>query len=390
MPSLFDKLLRRKPQPKSEPPLPETLYSPPERGAPDPEPSDFNVGNTVRAMGTDQSGAPAVADGVRRELPGPFIVPDRTNGTIKGVDQDLIFVAFPVMVPAGPWRHVRSGEGPEYAPGDRLKSIGDVPTEFGVIPHAHIVNVLDAPNADDMMRVQLMLQFNKQDWWNRQEPERRKWGKFAYYHTAAASKQAASGDKPPRGSFEWNGMPVAVEYFGGERRPPFDRVCPCPYGYFEGSHAMDSDSVDVLVGPNWRDLSCPVWVVEQMDWRDPDRTNQYKTFIGFDDARTVEEAFLSLWPPYRLGELASCTPQEYRDVWFPELNEEPQLRAAAAAEPGEFGLRGWNERYRIGDRLRVPLYDGDSLFSQDGAVLSGTPDADGHIGYADFAIGSIE
>lgn len=403
MPGVFDRLLRRK---KKQQQPPEGLYSPPERGGEDPDPSAFNVGDTVVSMGTEQSGAPALATGDRRELDEPFVVPDKVNGTIKGVDLDQVFVAFPVVVPKEPWRHARRDQGPEYDVGDRLKATSPVSTDYGIIPKNHVVNVLDADVGDDMMRVQLMMQFNKQDWFNKQDPSLRRWGrrKRAPNHrrlfrevwytnddrTACAADRATEGhravvlkpgakvinvsndvlrrsasveddvdalrtedrliilnpaaieaegeqrrrwltasandDDPARGSVQWQGMPISVEFFSGEQRPPMGLTTPFPYGYFNGSHAMDGDGVDVMLGPKWRDPEVQVWIVEQMTPDDPSTLQQYKTFLGFDDEAAVTDAFLQLWPQAMMGECESTSPPLYRDVWFPELNEEPEVR----------------------------------------------------------------
>lgn len=461
MASLWDKLRGRKPTLATEPDA-EGLYSPPERGGPDPAPSQFNVRDTVEASGTGQSGAVAVADGVRRALPGRFVVPDGTYGTVKGVDLHNIFVAFPVEVPRSPWRHSRADEGPDYAVGDRLKAIGQVETAWGSIPNGHVVNVLD--DLGDTLRVQLMLQFPKADWHNRREPELRRWGaqraiRLVWYLPAettiaqprppgrpivlkptavvarvgqqrVASTDAVDlgdgqlailnmdavedeitgrrrqlqvsqkagrnpGDDPGRASLDVLGMPVSIEFFQGEERPGFGRTCPGHYGYFNDTRAMDGDSVDVLLGPSWRDDAPDIWVVEQLDPRGSGTTHQYKTLIGWKSESAVREAFLALWPEYMLGEMTSCTTEEYRDAWMPELNEIPDVReahtrlfyVAARPEGAATGLKGWTERETIGDRFRVPLYPGDSTAGCQGSLVRGVPDDSGHVGWADYTRG---
>lgn len=549
---------RRKKQPEPEP---QRLYSPPER-APDPEATtQFNVEDTVQARGAAQAGAPAVADGQRRSLPAPFVVPDGVYGTVRAVDLDNIFVAFPVEVPREPWRHARKGEGPDYSVGDRLKSVGPVVTEYGVIPPNHVVNVLD--DLQDRLRVALMLQFAKADWHNRREHDLRHWGrlagrvedlraanphisegvfnglsqvhpkylgwavkvwnneyrgssldepgyaydlaelinkfaalrpvldkrdlyqyateseleeaveeasfkksrktlereakegaqvvlrdssglrvvrvdshgacrfygrgtvwcisgeneawwkhhsldgtlyiiiqpqfsdkaieaelpdrhselglrdridllrreatdpdeqrrllelyrgvnkeKVAVYVTGtgelsivrdavdtpidirdvpnhekalAALRQgrtASSNDEPPRASFEVFGMPVGIEYFEGEERPPFGRVCPGHYGYFIDTTAMDGDAVDVLLAPGWQDSS-EVWVVEQLDPNGGGQVNQYKVLVGWSDEDAVRSAFLSMWPEHMLGDIHSTSLDELVETWMPHLD----------------------------------------------------------------------
>lgn len=171
MPRLFDKLWRRNRESDDEP---QAQYSPPER-APSPEATTaFNVRDTVEARGSDQAGAIAFADAQRRPLPGSFVVPDGTYGTVKGVDMNDIFVAFPVEVPKGAWRHARKDEGPEFDVGDRLKSTAPVDTAYGMIPKGHVVNVLG--DEGDTLRVSLMLMFKKADWWNRNPGDLRAWG----------------------------------------------------------------------------------------------------------------------------------------------------------------------------------------------------------------------
>lgn len=354
MPSLFDRLRRRKQEPE-----PEGLYSPAERGGQDPDPSQFNVGDTVRAAGTSQAGAVAVADGVRRPLPDTFVVPDGTVGTIKGVDLDNIFVAFPVHVPSEPWRGA-----PEFNPGDRLKSVAEVPTQYGTIPKNHVAHVLDAPGTDDMMRVQLMLQFPKKDWWNTREPELRRWGQSVLVVDPEELARCAAldpaverlmnnevsdvrtllmgaplprairagnryivlqasnnpGDYTARGAVEWRGLPIGIEHFEGESRPPVGNVCPVPYGYFDDTKAMDGDGVDVQLGPNWTDEDADVWVAEQLAPDGSGELVQYKVYLGFDTEDQVREAFLAMWPERMLGDIDSCSADEFINEWFPKLN----------------------------------------------------------------------
>jgi hypothetical protein len=392
-------LWRQKREPETEP---EGLYSPPERGAQDPDPSQFNVRDTVEARGTAQSGAVAVADGIRRPLPGGFTVPDGTYGTVKGVDLDNIFVAFPIEVPRSPWRHSRADEGPDFQTGDRLKAVGDVDTAWGTIPHGHVVNVLD--DLGDTLRVQLMLQFPKEDWWNRREPDLRRWGKEARHRkkkrrriarqvwylpdnsqvannrppgrpvvlkssamTISGNQRLANmevdainlgsqlvvlnmnavedemparkrwiqanrqadrnpGDDPARASLDVLGLPVSIEFFSGEERPHYGRTCPGHYGYFDDTRAVDGDSIDVMLGPNWKDKDPSVWVIEQLDPEGNETVHQYKTLIGWDDEDAAREAFLELWPERMLGEMESCNASEFRDAWLPELNEIPEVR----------------------------------------------------------------
>lgn len=458
MPNLLDRILRRK-----QPEVPTELYRPPEQGE---EVTEFGIGDVLEAAGENQSGAPAVADGVRNTLPGPFIVPDRTIGTVKGVDRDLIFVAFPIEVPAAPWKKVRGDT--EWATGDRLKATENIPTPWGVIPKNHVANVLEVLKPD-LLRVSLMLQFNKGDWWNRQLPDVRKWGarrrnaprrrnrtekrkrifrevwymqdgstvarnagydlpegaravvlkpnarvidmsneslrkhasldpdierlvalveqqsKAVTNLTEIVSKLLGSGgtpdairtedrlivlnpealedegparkrwmqanrqpgDEAPRGSATWMSLPIAIEHYEGDERGPENAKCPCPYGYFEDTLAMDGDSIDVILGPMWQDEEMPVWVVEQLI---DGETHQYKTMLGFESEDAVRDTFLEFWPEHMLGEMESCSTDEYRDAWFPELNEIPDVRTAgetrldAKLAAGIIDLQGYDEK----------------------------------------------
>ena len=315
MPSLFDKLLRRKEKPSA----PKEVYRPPEQGE---EVTTFGIGDVLEAAGEDQAGALAVADGNRNPLPTPFVVPDRTVGTVKGVDLEYIFVAFPIVVPKSTWKKVRGGT--EWVTGDRLKATEDVPTDWGTIPKGHVVNVLEAVGPDQL-RVSLMLQFKKADWWNKQIPDVRRWG----------SKQV--GDSPARGSAEWLSLPISIEFFSGEERGPENRKCPYPYGYFNDILAMDGDSLDVILGPMWQDEDVPVWVAEQLM---NGETHQYKPMLGFQSEDEARETFLQFWPEDMLGDLESCSPEEFHDAWLPELNETPEVRTAA----GILDLQGYDEK----------------------------------------------
>lgn len=305
MPSFFDRFRRR----RKAPPEPEGLYSPPERGAEDPEPAQFNVGDSVKAAGRDQAGAAAHADGVRRPLPGPFVVPDGTVGVVRGVDLDLIFVAFPVQVPVDGWRGGRQGT--------RLISEEPIETAWGVIPKGHVVQHPRDASAG-ALEVTLMLQFPKNDWWNQTTPEARHWGKHATFYTRRAREE---GDDPARGSVVWQGLPISIELFAGDSRPPFGRLAACPYGYFDDVIAVDGDSLDVMLGAEWQDLEVPVWILEQLAADGSGETFQFKTMLGFPSREAAEGAFLALWPPHMLGDAETCTPAAFVAEWLPKLDE---------------------------------------------------------------------
>lgn len=170
MPSLFNRLWNRGTEPEPEP---GGLYSPPERGAPDPEPSDFNVGDVVVSAGREQSGAPAVADERRRALSDPFVLPDGIDGTVKGVDKDLLFVAFGINIDP---RELEQEPGTEPEAGQVFKAPqGGIETPAGRLPRGTRLFFLGAPD-NTTWRMRTMLHFNKDDFFNKQLPERRKWG----------------------------------------------------------------------------------------------------------------------------------------------------------------------------------------------------------------------
>lgn len=340
MPGLLDKILRRTP-PTEEP---TGLYSPPERGAADPAPSAFNVGDRVRAAGRDSSGAAAVADGVRRPMPGNFTVPDGVVGEVRGVDLDKLFVAFPLKVPTTPWRHARGG--PDFQPGDRLKAVSSVPSAYGVIPSGHVAVVNGV--GDDELEVTLMLQFTKKDWMNTQLPDERRWG------------SRNPGDEPARAAATWKGLNIAVEYFAGEPRPPADRIVPASYGYFEDTRAMDGDGVDVMLGPDWNDETLPVHVVEQLDPRGSGETFQFKTLLGFESPEEAADTFLELWPSRMLGEVEQVSVEEFLRDWLPVLDVS---RRQAAGIVDLQGIDG-----RVAQELAARAFEDSGLGSFEDAV----------------------
>lgn len=337
--------------PKDQPRLP----SPPERGAPDPEPSDFNVGDVVISAGTQQSGAPAVQDAKRRPLKDPFILPDGIDGVVKGVEQDHIFVAFGTLVsPADLEVEPQTGQSIKVPK-------GGVDTPAGRLPAGQPMFVL-AQQDDNTLRVRTMMKFRKEDWFNKQLPDRRKWG----FRNRVGR---LLGDGPARASMPFGDYCFCVEEMPGDLRGPEDRACPGWYGYLKNTLAMDGDSVDVMLGPNWR--SDPtVTVIEQIDAR-TGGTYQFKTLCGFDDPI---KAFLKLWPDDMLGSFDVYTKNAYFECILPLLN----LRHRG------LGLQGWHEARvdRATGLLKVPYYEGDKL---DGGhsrcEVWGLPDAKGQIGW---------
>ena len=334
-----------------------TLPSPPERGAPDPQPSAFNVGDVVVAAGANQSGAVAVQDANRRPLKDPIVVPDGIDGVVKGVEEDLIFVAFGVLIDSN---NLNPPTGAKLkVPKEGLE------TPAGRLPAGQPLFVLGQPDPDTL-RVRTMLKFRKEDWFNKQAPDRRKWG---FRHRAGR----LVGDGPARGSMPFGDHCFCIEHFPGELRGPEDRECPGWYGYLKNTLAMDGDSVDLLLGPEWR-RDPTVTVVEQLDAR-TGATYQFKTIAGFDDPIA---AFLKLWPDEMLGRFDVYTREAYFECVLPLLNFRHR----------GLGLLGWHERRedRATGLLKVPLYEGDKL---DGghtkSEIWGLPDAKGQIGYVYYA-----
>ncbi len=334
-----------------------TLPSPPERGAPDPQPSAFNVGDVVVAAGANQSGAVAVQDAKRRPLKDPIVVPDGIDGVVKGVEEDLIFVAFGVLI---------DSNNLDLPVGAKMKVPAEgLETPAGRLPAGQPLFVLGQPDPDTL-RVRTMLKFRKEDWFNKQAPDRRKWG---FRHRAGR----LVGDGPARGSMPFGDHCFCIEDFPGELRGPEDRECPGWYGYLKNTLAMDGDSVDVLLGPEWR-RDPTVTVVEQLDAH-TGATYQFKTIAGFDDPIA---AFLKLWPDEMLGRFDVYTREAYFECVLPLLNFRHR----------GLGLLGWHERRedRATGLLKVPLYEGDKL---DGghtkSEIWGLPDAKGQIGYVYYA-----
>lgn len=163
------------------PPAPEGLYSPPERGRADPDPSDFNVGDPVKVMGTAQGGAPAVADQRRRPLKSPVHLPDGTPGQVRGVDAAHIFVQTRFVTPLHAWRKA-GGQDPEFKPGDVVTATGPVealsPVDV-VLPNGTVATLVESQGSYAV--VDVVFQYNKADWWNELPPDvaHRRWGRVA-------------------------------------------------------------------------------------------------------------------------------------------------------------------------------------------------------------------
>lgn len=183
MPSIADRIRRMFGPAKAPPDEPVGLPSPSERGAPDPDPSTFNVGNVVRAAGAQGRGAAAVADERRRPVKVPFVVTDGTTGIVRGVDQDLIFVEIAVRTSMHGWEKVRRRHNPEdddptFKAGDRVKAIGPIQVldHEATIPEKSRGTVSGVLGETGPMDVQVMLHFRKEDWWNTTDPGLRTWG----------------------------------------------------------------------------------------------------------------------------------------------------------------------------------------------------------------------
>lgn len=114
------------------------------------------------------------------------------------------------------------------------------------------------------------------------------------------------------------GFPVCIESPKGSYRywtdtdgTPGKTKMRFNYGYIEGSHGTDGDSVDVYLGPNpdaqW------VYIVHQNKKPDFVQYDEDKVMLGFDSANHAHDAYLSLYDDERfLGSMSMMLLEDFR------------------------------------------------------------------------------
>ncbi len=99
-----------------------------------------------------------------------------------------------------------------------------------------------------------------------------------------AHHRVAPTGKALKRKLEWRGLPVHIEYEIGDIKGGWQTLH-SPYGYIPLSRGLDSDHVDVFVGP--KQLASHVYIIDLMN--ENGSFDEQKCFLGFsseDDANT--------------------------------------------------------------------------------------------------------
>lgn len=174
-----------------------------QRLAPKPhEGKGYNVGQIVRA---GPSGATMEFDQRRRPMNGLFVVPPNTLGIVKGVDPQSnpprLFIDVAVRSPHSQWQvegappnhWTKSDPGDHFHGGQKVRAIGDIATNYGVVPHGTRGEVTSA--SDDTVDVQFVGWY-PMDQWVSQQP-RNVWG-FLRVAAACPVKSVSYARTPSR------------------------------------------------------------------------------------------------------------------------------------------------------------------------------------------------
>lgn len=136
------------------------------------------------------------------------------------------------------------------------------------------------------------------------------------------AQQRTAGDEAVRSRVEWRGLPISIEFEGGDsRRPNGPHTVFYPstwggYGFFEGYEGADGDSLDVILGPRWRDAQT-VYLAAQT--HDGETFEQFKVMIGFPSLPAAEGAFRLLWPADWLASITELPADVFLDSVLPRI-----------------------------------------------------------------------
>jgi len=139
-----------------------------------------------------------------------------------------------------------------------------------------------------------------------------------------AARRRTADAAPVVGDLDFNGIPVALEYFAGSRRQlrnpegdvVYDRVLPNHYGFIRNTIGRDGDEIDVILGTD--PAADSAYVIDMIDLG-PDeaaREDEDKVLLGFPSARAARDAFLAMYPPSFLGNMDAMSMEDFRSNWL--------------------------------------------------------------------------
>ena len=207
--------------------------------------------------------------------------------------------------------------------------------------------------------------------WDRIVEQKSKQEKKSHsYHLGSLLKQAAQGDKTPKGRiqsarrdtntkptdgqaevgnykkgvFRVHGLEIKLENPKGSVRSgvspdgkAWSNTMSHDYGYFTKTEGKDGDAVDVFIGPNLD--SETVFVVNQVK---PGTNNfdEHKVMLGFDSEDKAKKGYLSNYQKNwkGLGSITPMTVDQFKE-WLDNADttkpaKQPQIKKAAQGAPG--------------------------------------------------------
>lgn len=136
-------------------------------------------------------------------------------------------------------------------------------------------------------------------------------------HKSPSDAQKEAGNYP-KGHTNLHGMRFSIENEAGTFRRGTDpsgkdwkQKLQHDYGYIRGTKGFDKDHLDVFLGPDYKDASLPVWVIDQ-DKKGSSDFDEHKAMMGFKDADDAIMAYHSNYEPGWSG-FRAATPMSMAD-----------------------------------------------------------------------------
>jgi hypothetical protein len=126
-----------------------------------------------------------------------------------------------------------------------------------------------------------------------------------------------------QGRLKWNGFDISIENRKGSVRRWYDPHTDTegetkmvwPYGYLKMTEGLDSDHIDVFVGPH--EDAPRVYVVNQMKAPSFRELDEQKVMLGFRSAKAAKRAYLQHFDqPGFFGSMTTMTVDAFRDKVF--------------------------------------------------------------------------